>query len=70
VAADLLRQVGCALTVQPGDPKTISTAISTLLEEPEQGRVLGLRGQACLRANFVREQLLEELASTLKDRFG
>jgi colanic acid biosynthesis glycosyl transferase WcaI len=70
VAADLLRQVGCAVTVLPGEPKTISTAISTLLQDPEQRRVLGLRGQACVRADFVREKLLEELAHTLKERFG
>jgi colanic acid biosynthesis glycosyl transferase WcaI len=70
VAAELLRQVGCAVTVPPGEPKAISTVISTLLQEPEQRRVLGLRGKACVRANFVREKLLEELAHTLKERFG
>jgi glycosyltransferase involved in cell wall biosynthesis len=70
VAANLWRQIGCAVTVPPGDPKSISTAISTLLQDPEQRRVLGLRGQACVRANFVREKLLEELAYTLKERFG
>jgi colanic acid biosynthesis glycosyl transferase WcaI len=70
VAADLLRQIGCAVTVPPGEPESISTAITTLLQEPEQGRILGLRGQACVRANFVREKLLEELAHTLKERFG
>jgi colanic acid biosynthesis glycosyl transferase WcaI len=70
VAAELLRQVSCAVTVPPGEPKAISTVISTLLQKPEQRRVLGLRGQACVRANFVREKLLEELAHTLKERFG
>jgi colanic acid biosynthesis glycosyl transferase WcaI len=69
-AADLLCQVGCAVTVQPGDPRAISTVISRLLQRPEQGRVLGLRGQACVRSDFVREKLLEELAYTLKERFG
>jgi glycosyltransferase involved in cell wall biosynthesis len=70
VAAELLRQVSCAVTVPPGEPKAISTVISTLLQKPVQRRVLGLRGQACVRANFVREKLLEELAHTLKERFG
>lgn len=68
-AAELLRQVGCAVTVPPGDPKIISTAISRLLQEPEQRRVLGLRGQAWVRANRVREKLMEELAHTLEECF-
>jgi glycosyltransferase involved in cell wall biosynthesis len=70
VAADLLRQGGCAVTVPPGEPKIISNAVSTLLQKPEQRRDLGLRGQAYVQANFVREKLLEELAYTLKERFG
>jgi glycosyltransferase involved in cell wall biosynthesis len=49
VAADLLHQIGCGVTVTPEDPEALSAAIAELLRNPEQMRVLGLRGRACVR---------------------
>ena len=70
VAVDLLHQIGCALTVPPENPEAISSAISTLLRDPEQSHTLGSRGQSCVQSDFHRDKLLGELVSTLRERFG
>jgi colanic acid biosynthesis glycosyl transferase WcaI len=69
-AAELLRQIGCAVTVPPGDPKVISTAISDLLRNPERMRILGLRGRSRVQTDFHREKLMEKLACALEQYFA
>jgi colanic acid biosynthesis glycosyl transferase WcaI len=69
IAAELLREVGCAVTVTPGEPAAMSTAIAELLKDPERMRELGGRGRSRVRSDFHREQLMERLASVLKERF-
>jgi len=69
VAADLLRQMGCAVTVTPEDPEALSAAIVQLLRDPKQMRVLGLRGRTRVQTDFHRDKLMEELAYALKERF-
>ena len=68
-AAELLRGIGCAVTVTPEDPAAMSTAIAELLRDPERMRALGGRGRSLVRSDFHREQLMERLASALKGRF-
>lgn len=70
VAVDLLSQIGCAITVPPENPEAISGAISALLRNPEQSHALGSRGKSCVQSSFHRDKLLEELVSTLQERFG
>jgi glycosyltransferase involved in cell wall biosynthesis len=70
VAVDLLRQIDCAVTVPPETPGSISGAISTLLRNPEWSHALGSRGKSCVQSSFHRDKLLEELVSTLQERFG
>jgi glycosyltransferase involved in cell wall biosynthesis len=70
IAADLLSRIGCAVTVTPDDPEAISTAIGELLRDPEQMRVLGLKGRARVRSDFHRDKLMEEFAYELKERFA
>ena len=41
VAAELLHQIGCAVTGTPEDPRAISAALAELLGDPEHMRVLG-----------------------------
>jgi glycosyltransferase involved in cell wall biosynthesis len=47
----------------------MSTAIAELLGDPERMRVLGSRGRSRVRSDFHRDQLMERLASALKERF-
>jgi glycosyltransferase involved in cell wall biosynthesis len=47
----------------------MSTAIAELLKDPERMRELGGRGRSRVRSDFHREQLMERLASVLKERF-
>src|SRR5215212_2963935 len=68
-AAELLRRIGCAVTVAPEDPGAISAALAELLGEPERMRVLGSRGRSCVRSNFHRDKLMDEFARALEERF-
>jgi colanic acid biosynthesis glycosyl transferase WcaI len=68
-AAELLEDIGCAVIVTPEDPAAMSTAIAELLGDPERMRVLGSRGRSRVRSDFHRDQLMERLASALKERF-
>jgi glycosyltransferase involved in cell wall biosynthesis len=70
VAAELLHQIGCAVTVTPEDSQAISAALAELLGDPEHMRVLGSRGRACVRSNFHRATLMEEFAHALEERFA
>lgn len=70
IAADLLRQIGCAVTVPPEDPEAISAAIVELFQDREQMRVLGLRGRARVQSDFHRDKLMEELAYAFKEHFA
>ena len=69
-AADLLLEIGCAVTVAPADPAAMSNAIADLLRDPERMRELGLRGRSRVQSDFHRNKLMEELASALKERFA
>ena len=70
LAADLLRQIGCAVVTMPEDPRAIRDAVVELLQEPERMRVLGLRGRACVQKDFHRDELMEEFAHALEERFA
>jgi len=67
-AAELLNEIGCAMTVAPGDPEAIGAAIAELLRDPERMRVLGLRGKARVKSDFHRDKLMEELLRELEER--
>jgi glycosyltransferase involved in cell wall biosynthesis len=67
-AAELLCQIGCAVTVDPGDPEAISDAIARLLGDAEQMRNLGLRGRSSVQSDFHRDKLMEQFASALEER--
>jgi glycosyltransferase involved in cell wall biosynthesis len=69
-AAELLREIGCAVTVTPGDPKAISTAIAELLRDPGWMQALGSRGRSRVQSDFHREKLMEQLAYALNERFA
>ncbi len=69
-AAELLREVGCAVTVTPGDSKAISTAIAELLGAPGRMQALGSKGRSRVLSDFHREKLMEQLAYALNERFA
>jgi colanic acid biosynthesis glycosyl transferase WcaI len=70
IATDLLRQIGCAVTVPPENPEAIKDAVVGLLRDPERMRVLGLRGRACVQKDYHRDKLMEGLARTLDERLA
>jgi glycosyltransferase involved in cell wall biosynthesis len=70
IAADLLRELGCAETVPPEDPRAIRDAVAGLLSDPQRMRELGERGAERAGQDFRRERIMEELARELEHRFG
>lgn len=70
IAADLLRQLGCAVTVPPEDPEALSAAVAQLLRDPGKMRLLGLNGRTRVQSDFHRDKLMEELAFAFKERFA
>jgi colanic acid biosynthesis glycosyl transferase WcaI len=70
VAIDFLSKIGCAVTLPPDDPEAVNAAITALLQNPRRMRALGLKGRAFVEQNFIRDELMEELAKALKERFG
>jgi glycosyltransferase involved in cell wall biosynthesis len=70
IAADLLREIGCAETVPPEDPRAIKDAVAGLLSDPRRMRELGERGAERAGQDFRRERIMEDLARELEQRFG
>jgi colanic acid biosynthesis glycosyl transferase WcaI len=70
IASEFLNGIGCAATVPPEDPTVLTEAILSLLRDPKRMEALGRAGQTFVKQNFRREVLMEELADTLKERFG
>jgi len=53
-AAELLREIGCAVTFTPEDPAAMSIAVTELLCDPERRRVLVGRGRSRVQSDFTR----------------
>ena len=70
IASEFLSGIGCAVTTPPEDPTALREAILSLLRDPKRMYALGRVGQTFIRHNFRRDVLMEELADTLKERFG
>jgi glycosyltransferase involved in cell wall biosynthesis len=69
IAADLLREIGCAETVPPEDPRAIRDAVAGLLADPRRMRELGEKGAERAKRDFRREKIMEGLARELEQRF-
>jgi glycosyltransferase involved in cell wall biosynthesis len=57
----LIGSVGCALFVDPADPRAVADAIRELLTHPEKSMEMGLRGQAEVRSRFNWENEAHKL---------
>jgi glycosyltransferase involved in cell wall biosynthesis len=69
-AAELLRKIGCVVTVTPEDRAATSIAIAELLRDPERMRVLEGRVRFRVWSDSHRDKLMERLVSALKERFA
>lgn len=70
VGAELLDQIGCAVTVSPEDPEAISAGISALLRDPRRMRTLGRAGRVFVEQNYRRDELMKEFVNELEERFS
>ena len=53
------------IIVPPGDPEKMARAISGILDDPERGRELGLRGRRVVESNFNTRGMAERLAALI-----
>jgi glycosyltransferase involved in cell wall biosynthesis len=59
----ILGDVGCALFVDPMQPRAIAQAIEYLLTHPAQAEEMGLRGQAAVLERYNWDTQAEELVN-------
>ncbi|MFN3282668.1 MAG: glycosyltransferase family 4 protein [Pseudothermotoga sp.] len=57
----IVQEVGCGLLVDPLDPKTISRAITWLLEHPTEAEAMGKRGKQAVLEKYNWEKEAEKL---------
>jgi len=69
-AARLLRDIGCAVVVPPGNSEAISKAIVEMIGDKEKIQSLGDKGKAFVETNYNREKLMEQILPVLRHRFG
>ncbi len=69
-AAELLREIGCAVTATPENAAAMSTAIAELLRDPERMLVRGGKGRSRVWSDSHRDKLMERLVSAPKERFA
>ena len=70
LAAELLREIGCAVTVPPDDPLELVRTLRDLLENPDRMRELGEKGAQYVESNLRREDLMHEVAIIVTERVG
>jgi len=66
VIREVVEQAGCGVFAQPGDPKALADAIRHLAADPEQTRLMGLRGRKYAEENFDRGKLADLLVETIE----
>jgi glycosyltransferase involved in cell wall biosynthesis len=66
VIREVVEQAGCGVFAQPGDPKALADAIRRLADDPEQTRLMGLRGRKFVEENFDRGKLADMLVEIIE----
>ena len=67
VIRQVIEEAQAGLFVPPGDPTALAGAIRRLADDPEAGRLMGLRGRQCVEERFDREKLAEKLALLIEE---
>jgi len=66
-AVEFLSRIGCAEIAPPGDVPAIAAAVSRLVSDPARRREMGRLGREHVQRNYVREQLMDQLAAKVMD---
>jgi glycosyltransferase involved in cell wall biosynthesis len=66
VIREVVEGASAGIAVPPGDPVALAAAIRQLAGEREKARQMGLAGRHCVKANFDRELLANQLANILE----
>jgi glycosyltransferase involved in cell wall biosynthesis len=57
---ELVEMTGGGLLVKPNDPADLANGLRRLLEDPDERRKLGLRGQEAIRRDFTADRMAEK----------
>jgi glycosyltransferase involved in cell wall biosynthesis len=63
VIKEVIEEAGAGIPVAPGDPAAISQAVRALAGDPEQGKIMGLKGRQYIKEHFDRPILAKKLAA-------
>ena len=66
VIRQVVEAAGCGIFAQPGDPQSIAQAMRNLADDPQQSRLMGLKGPPYVQAHFNRQMLAGRLADIME----
>jgi colanic acid biosynthesis glycosyl transferase WcaI len=69
-AAEIVREYGAGLTVEPGDIEGLATALRTLAAQPVLRRVFGDNGRRAAEQHFNREKIVSRFRGFLEQQVG
>jgi colanic acid biosynthesis glycosyl transferase WcaI len=69
-AADVVREAGCGICIEPGDAGELVAAVRRLKQEPETARAMGKAGWEYVGANYDRDVLARKYLDLLTSIVG
>lgn len=69
ISVDFVNEIGCAISVQPDNPEQMAQAIKYLLNNPDEMRIMGQKGQEFVNKHYRREETMKVLLSEISTRF-
>ena len=66
-AADIVREAGAGVVIDPGDVAGLADAFARMVRDPEGRRKMGLAGRASALSRFDRSSITEEFLRQLED---
>jgi lipopolysaccharide/colanic/teichoic acid biosynthesis glycosyltransferase len=70
VIRNVIEDSGAGICVPPGDDKALAEAVSRLVADPQQARILGLRGREYVIKHFNRSEQADEFVTLVEHLVG
>ncbi len=66
--ADIVREAGAGIVVEPGNPLALAQAVIDILEHPDRASTMGARGRTVVTEHFSWDTLVDDWLDQLRDR--
>jgi glycosyltransferase involved in cell wall biosynthesis len=66
--ADIVKEAGAGIVVEPGNPLALAQAVIDILEHPERASTMGARGRTAVTEHFSWDALVDNGLDQLRDR--